>query len=323
MKSDTGLKFVSVVLALVLWAYVRVSVGGVTQKVMSQLDLRVPLEIRGEGSNLIPYEKSASAVTVTLRGESSIVSDLREGLVRASIDVRDMVSGSHWPEVQVLVPQGVQILSVEPKSVNVKLSSPMVREVALLIEGTGEPKAGYRALKPIFSPKVVSLRGPEALVSKVDKVISLVPIGGASKTFSLTIRDLTPVNSSGNTVLGIDSSIRIVPPQIDATIPIEKVQSVVTLPVLLDRVEAASNSEYHYEIEAVPSSVKVHVLPTYKGSLPKGIFTESVYFKASAGALEQEVNLEQIDGISIMGDTKIRVRLIPKKIVSTISRTST
>ena len=44
----------AIVLAIVLWGYVRVTVGGVNQKVMSQLVLQVPLETRGSGSKSSP-----------------------------------------------------------------------------------------------------------------------------------------------------------------------------------------------------------------------------------------------------------------------------
>lgn len=300
-------------LALILWAYVRVTVGGVTQKVMSQLVLQVPLETRGAGASLIPYEKSADTITITLRGEASVVSELREGLVRAYVDVADMVSGSHWPEVQVLVPQGVQILSTEPKSVNVKLSPPMFKEVAVTVQGTGEPKAGYRALKPTFEPRVVRLQGPEALISQVEKVSCLVPLDGLDESFTLSVHNLVPVNGNGNAVMGIDSSIRMTPRKISATIPIEAMETIHSLPVILNNVKVERKAGYSYDIEVIPQFVQVRTQVRDPKGLPEGLTTENVNFAATSEIQEREVGLTLQNGMTAVGSNKVKVRLLPRK----------
>lgn len=311
-RENTGLKVLSCVLALVLWAYVRVTVGGMAQEVMSQLVLQVPLETRGAGATLIPYEKSADTITMTLRGESSVVSDLREGLVRAYVDVGDMVSGSHWPEVQVLVPQGVQILAVEPKSVNVKLSPPMFKEVAVEVQTTGEPKPGFKALLPSFSPNKVKLQGPEALLTQVGKVVSMVPVDGLDETFSLSIHNLTPVNDNGNAVMGIDTSIRMTPRKISATIPIEATETLHSLPVVLTNVRVEKNPSYSYDIEVVPQYVQVKTAIRERSALPDGMTTEAISFRGTSEVQEREVRLTAVEGLTLVGGPTVRLRLVPR-----------
>jgi YbbR domain-containing protein len=313
LRENSGIKLLAIVLAVILWAYVRVTVGGVTQKVMSQLVLQVPLETRGAGSGLIPYEKSADTITITLRGESSVVSDLREGLVRAYVDVADMVSGSHWPEVQVLVPPGVQILDTEPKSVNVKLSPPMFKEVLVSVQSTGEPKAGFRAHKPSFEPRTIRLQGPEALVSQVEKVTCLVPVDGLEESFSLTIHNLTPVNSNGNAVMGIDSSIRMTPRKVSATIPIEATETIHSLPVILSNVRVEEKAGYAYDLEVVPQFVQVRTQIRDRQGLPEGLTTEKLSFPATSEVQEREVGLTLQDGMTAVGSGKVKVRLLPRK----------
>jgi YbbR domain-containing protein len=313
VKENSGIKALALVLALILWAYVRVTVGGVTQKVMSQLVLQVPLETRGAGSSLIPYEKSADTITITLRGEAAVVSELREGLVRAYVDVADMVSGSHWPEVQVLVPQGVQILTTEPKSVNVKLSPPMFKEVSVQVESTGEPKAGFKALKPSYEPRTVRLQGPEALLSQVDRVTCLVPVDGLDESFSLSIHNLTPVNANGNAVMGIDSSIRMAPRKISATMPIEATESIHSLPVILNNITVEEKAGYAYDIEVVPQFIQVRTQVRDRKALPDGLATETVSFPPSSEILEREVALRSVDGLTTVGNNKVKVRLLPRK----------
>lgn len=314
MKStDTGLKILAIVLAVVLWGYVRATVGGVAQKVMSQLVLQVPLETRGAGSNLIPYEKSTDTITITLRGEMPVVSELREGLVRAYVDVADMVSGSHWPEVQVLVPQGVQILAVEPKSVNVKLSPPMFKEVAITVSSKGEPKAGFKVRAPSFEPRTVRLQGPEALLSQVERVTALVPVDGLDETFTLSVHNLTPVNANGNAVMGIDTSIRMSPRHVEATIPISATETVHNLPVMLSNIKVQPRAGYSYDIEVVPSFVQVRSQVQDPKALPDGLATEAINFPASTEVQEREVALSLVEGLTPVGSKTVKVRLLPRK----------
>ena len=51
MNQTNGLKILAMVISIILWAYVRVTQGGVTQNTITQLELRVPLETKGGGSN--------------------------------------------------------------------------------------------------------------------------------------------------------------------------------------------------------------------------------------------------------------------------------
>lgn len=309
--TNFGLKMLATVLAVVLWTYVRLTVGGVTKEVISQLVLQVPLETRGSGNNLVPYEKSADTITVTLRGEEAVVSSLREGLVTAYVDVADMVSGSHWPEVQILVPQGIQILAVEPRSVNVKLSPPMFKEVPVMVETTGEPKAGFKVSKASFTPRAIRLQGPEALLDQVDKITCLVPVDGLDETFSLTLHNLVLVNSNGNAVMGLDSSIRMVPRQISATIPIQATETIHTLPVTLENVRVDQKAGYSYKIEVEPQFVQVKARP--QQTLPEGVATESVRFAPTAEVQVKEVGFSPIKGLTTIGNPKVKVRLLPRK----------
>ena len=301
------------VLALILWAYVRVTVGGVTQNVMGQLELKIPLETRGAGTNLIPYELSVDTIAVTLRGEVGVVSELREGLVRAYVDVQDMVAGSHWPEVQVLAPPGVQIVQTEPKSVNVKLSPPGLKEVPLQIELTGIPKAGYKVGRPTFSPRSCKLRGPEALLNEVARVTGLVPLDDAQATFTLTVQNLTPVNDNGTAVMGTGSSIKLTPDRVTAVIPINVQEAVYTLPVLLENVKVTGKAGYTYDIEVDPQFVQVRTEIQDRSQLPQGISTKDVRFDASAKVQERDIGLEAIEGLSIVGDKTVKLRVVPQK----------
>jgi YbbR domain-containing protein len=315
MSQAQGLKALALVIAVILWAYVRVTVGGVTQNSITQLELRIPLETRGAGSHLIPYEKSTDTVKLTLRGDSEVVTELREGLVRAYVDLENMAAGSAWPEVQVLVPAGVQILDVDPNSVNVQLSPLMVKEVPVKIETAGAPKAGFKVGIPIFEPTSMKVEGPEDLVRQVSSVSGVVPVEGLGDTLSIRVNNLTPLNDNGTAVMGMDTALRLPVREVRATIPIEQQQTLESLPVLIDNVKVNGQPGFRYKPEVEPQFVQVAT--TLEASeLPKGLQVSPITFDPKGTASEVvRVSLVPIEGVTFVGSDRVTITLNGTKVV--------
>jgi YbbR domain-containing protein len=314
VNQTNGLKILAMVISIILWAYVRVTQGGVTQNTITQLELRVPLETKGGGSNLIPFEKSADTITLVLRGDSEVVTELREGLVRAYVDLEGMAAGSNWPEVQVLVPAGVQILSKDPSSVNVHLSPLMVKEVPIKIATAGAPKKGFKVGTPIFSPNIVKLEGPEELVGQVNVVMGVVPVDGLGETIALTVNNLVPLNENETAVMGTDSALRLAVREVRVTIPIEQEQTLETLPVALKNVKVEKQSGYEYELDVSPEFVQVSTTLT-ADQLPESLQVKPYTFKPKGPRVQEvDVELNPGEGLTLVGGSRVTLTLRPKKI---------
>ena len=316
MNQTNGLKILALVISIILWAYVRVTQGGVVQDAVTQLELRVPLDIRGivDGSNLIPYEKSTDTISLTLRGESKVVTELREGLVRAYVDLEGMAPGSNWPEVQVLVPGGVQILKVDPKSVNVHISPLMVKEVPIVIETAGSPKRGFKVGEPLFEPRSAKLQGPEELVSQVDVVMGMVPVDGLGETLALTVNNLVPLNQNQTAVMGTDTALRIDVREVRVTLPIEQEQNLDTLPVTLKNVKVEKQDGWEYELDVSPEFIQVSSSLS-NDKLPEGLEVKPYTFKPDGGDVtEVQVDLAPVKGVTLVGESQVTLTLKPRKI---------
>ena len=314
MDKTNGLKALALLIALTLWAYVRVTVGGGSRNSITQMQLQIPLEIRGESSKFVPYEKSTDTITVTLRGDSGVVEELREGLVRAYVDLEGMAPGSNWPEVQVLAPPEVQKIKIEPKSVNVRISPLMVKEVPLKIETAGAVKQGFKIGIPIFEPKSVKLDGPEELVRQVAEVAGVVPVDGFDQTVALVVSHLNPVNDNGSTVLGSDGSLRLDVKEIRVTIPIQEEKVLTSLPILTENVIVAKEPGYRYTLEVLPNFTQVTSSLGLK-SLPKGLQAKAVNLSPQGSAVEEVlVDILPVEGLEFVGATKVTLKLTPEKI---------
>lgn len=314
MNQTTGLKILALVIAIIMWAYVKVTVGGVTRNSVTQLNLSVPLEVRGAGTSLIPYERSADTIKLTLRGDSEIVDGLREGLVRAWIDVESLSAGGAWPEVQVLVPAHVEILHKEPSSVNVLLSPEMVKEVPIEIETAGSPRTGFIVGKLRFQPTKVKLKGPEDLISQVAKVSGLVPVDGLGSTLSVSVRDLKPVNENGTAVMGKDTAIRLLDAkEVIVTIPIEQQLTLETFSVLSDNVKVNEKPGFKYKIQLDPQFIQMNT-SLDKDALPEGVQVKSVTISPVNGQVKQvEVGLVEVEGLQPAARSTVKVTVIPIK----------
>lgn len=314
MSQTNGLKALALVIAIILWAYVRVTVGGVTQNPVTQLELKIPLETKGAGTNLIPFEKSADTITVTVRGESDLVNELGEGMVRAFVDLKDVAAGSAWPEVQVIVPGDITIMNIDPKSVNVRISPLMAKEVPIRVDVSGKPKPGFKAGTPLYEPKSVKIEGPEELVRQVAEVRGGVQVDGLSESFSAIAKNLVAVSETGALVVSRDVAIRFEVREVHVTVPIEQRQTLESVALGLDQVKVDEERGYRYDIELEPQFVQVSSsLGT--GALPKIIQIPPVTLKPNgAEVVSKVVELPSIEGVSYVGKGQVKLTLIPYKV---------
>lgn len=317
MNQTKGIKLLALMIAIIMWAYVRVTVGGVAQNSITQLELRIPLETKLGSSNFIAFERSTDTISLTLRGDSEVVTELREGLVRAYVELEGMAPGSNWPEVQVLVPAGVQILKIDPRSVNVQLSPLMVKEVPVKIETAGAPRGGFKVGSPVFSPQSIKLEGPEELVRQVSLVSGVVPVDGLGETLALTVNNLVPLNENGTAVMGTDTALKLAVREVRATIPIEQERTLETLPVLTGNIKVDEQAGYDYSsLEVSPQYVQVSTtLPA--SDLPAGLQLVPTTLKPNGGELlEVQVEIEPVAKINFVGAKKVTVSLKPKRVAT-------
>lgn len=316
MSQTNGLKALALVIAIILWAYVRVTVGGVTQTPITQLELKIPLETKGAGSNLIPFEKSADTISVTVRGDTDVVNELGEGMVRAYVDLKDVSAGSAWPEVQVVVPGDVAIMNIDPRSVNVRISPLMAKEVPVRIETSGKPKDGFKVGTTLFEPRVAKIEGPEELVRQVSKVRGVVQVEGLSESFSAAVKGLVPLSETGAVVMGKDVSIRIEVREVQATITIEQRQTLESLAVGLEQVKVDGEPGFRYDIEVEPQFIQVNS-SLKPDLLPKMIQVPELTFQPKGPSVVSKiVTLPALDGVSYVGKGQVKLTLIPQKVES-------
>ena len=177
--AHTGLKIVSVVLAILLWMMVS------SQRASVERGLRIPLELQNLPENLEMVEPPQESVDVRVRGTADTLSRLVAGDLVATVDLSAAQPGRrlfHLSPERIKAPFAVAVTHVAPTSVAIRFEPAATRIVPIVPSLEGEPAAGFIAGKISADPPTVAVVGPESILRRVTEAITEPVWVGAAKT---------------------------------------------------------------------------------------------------------------------------------------------
>ena len=154
-------------------------------------------------------------VNVRLRGSSKQIRQLNPFMVNVQVELTQpqagLVTVNLGPE-NVLMPEGLEVVSIEPNTIRVELEREITRRIPVLAELVGEPADGARTGEAEVFPNQVLVSGPESLLAKVRTLRTRpVNVGGRAATFEEEVAVLQP-----------DPLIQIVQPsKVSVRVPIQ------------------------------------------------------------------------------------------------------
>jgi hypothetical protein len=181
LLDNLGLKLLSVVLAIFLWAVV---LG--EQKV--EVTLSIPLEIKDLPRDLVLVNEPVDTLEVRLRGPKTLVTTLAprevalEGLPKSFAEGENVISIRPGA---VRVPRGIEVMEVNPHRVRLVLDAIVVREVTVSPRIEGVPAKGFVLKRVTSSPSRVRLAGPKSELRRLTRVYTLpISLEGQASSFS-------------------------------------------------------------------------------------------------------------------------------------------
>ncbi|HET7628071.1 MAG TPA: CdaR family protein [Bacillales bacterium] len=209
-------------------------------------------------------------VTVQLRGsKDSILKTTLANGHKAFVDLRGLGPGIHEVNVKTTGFDDGMVVTVVPKTIEVKIQKKETKTLPVQIDLINESKVkdGYEIGEPIVSPSQVEVTGPKALVDKVSFVEGLVDVKGKSETVEATAA-LSAYDAEGNEV-----NVTINPAVVQVKVP----------------------------ITAASKNVEIQLKP--KGSLPDGLTIQSIDKKpAQVTLFGPEKVLEDLSYIEVPFD---------------------
>lgn len=194
---NLGLKLLSVVLAVFLWAVV---LG--EQKV--DVTLTVPLEIKDLPRDLILVNEPPDSLEVRLRGPKTLVTTLAPREVALEGLPKNFVEGENVITIRseaVRVPRGIEVVEVTPHRVRVVLDAMAVRELEVSPRIEGAPAKGFILKRVTSTPARIRMAGPKNELRRLTRVYT-VPISLDGQTASFSTRAM--LEPAGRQIRALD-----------------------------------------------------------------------------------------------------------------------
>jgi YbbR domain-containing protein len=155
LTKNMTIKIISLILAIILWVFVKSKSGG-------EVGLVVPLEFYRVPSNLIVTNVTDDAINVRITGSVIQLQRLPTREIRARIDLSRARPGTNSFDIlpdNFNISKSLDITQISPSSVKVDLDH--VTEKTLHIKATveGKPARGYRVSKITVDPPYINLQG--------------------------------------------------------------------------------------------------------------------------------------------------------------------
>ncbi len=136
------------------------------------------------------------SVRVRLRGGSKQVRQLNPFQVSVQVELPRAGSGRFdvnlGPE-NVLLPEGLQVVSVEPNAIRVELEEEGTRRLPVVPKIVGEPAAGAVAEEPEVFPNQVLVSGPKSLLRRTESLATIpISLVGHSVSFEVEVPVVPP-----------------------------------------------------------------------------------------------------------------------------------
>lgn len=157
-------------------------------------------------------------VNVRLLGSQRAIRQLNPFQVDVQVNLAQEQEGTVvvtlLPE-DVLAPDGLEVVSIEPKTIRVDLEREMTLRLPVVARVEGKPGGGAKAGEPEVFPNQVLVTGPESILAVTESLRTPeISMEGRTSTFEVTAQVLPP-----------DPMIQIVQPtQVTVRIPIQAPQ---------------------------------------------------------------------------------------------------
>jgi YbbR domain-containing protein len=154
-------------------------------------------------------------VSVRLLGNKRAIRELSSDQVSVSVELSPRQEGSatiNLSRENVLTPNGLEVVSIEPGTIQIQLEREITQRVPVAPEIIGRPAAGTTIGETEVFPSQVLVSGPQSKLERLES-LSTVPINLAGRTS--TLEETVPVRSP-------DPLIQIVQPsEVTVRIPIQ------------------------------------------------------------------------------------------------------
>ena len=213
-------KFIALAVSFALWLFV---MGVQNPVITGSYNLPVSVINVPQGYRAIYDEKK---VRVKIRAQHSFFTENNESSLQLFANLENHTEGQYELPIESSFPQGVEVQSIFPDTIFVKLEPIIERSAEAEIIVNGSVASGSMIDEIRKSENRVTVVGPKGSVEEVQRVIGYLYLNGNAEDFDINI-PLTAIDKDGRTV----KNVRVVPSSITADVLIKNSLKSKTVPV--------------------------------------------------------------------------------------------
>jgi YbbR domain-containing protein len=168
--NNWGLKTSALLLAVLVWAIISGQ-----EKSYSEKTLKIPIEIINVSPNLEVVNLQPEEARVSLKGTANLISEIRPENMAIKIDLKNINESSklnYFAEDYLEIPQGIQIISLHPKMIEVHVEEFDTKELPVKIRFRGQLKETLRLKEAKVIPDRVTIIGYKSQLSNITVVMT-------------------------------------------------------------------------------------------------------------------------------------------------------
>ena len=306
--------FTALVLAIIVWVS---AVSSADPNEEREYSAPIPITVLGLDPDLVVTGQYDDEVKVSIRAPRSVQERLAANpdAIHAYINLSGLKAGEHTLEPQIAIDLSpTRLTLVSPSEITLKLENILSKEVPVEIRENGALPIGYTAGTPVLSQDSALVIGPESQVLKVEQVVASVDLSNIITSISRQV-ELKALDARGVIVSGINLN----PTQVNVEIPITQLGGYRNVFVKIVTTGQIAQGFYLTGIMADPPNITIYSTdPELAANMPAFIETTPLNLNGAFESFEKDVSLNLPEGIVVVGDQQVTIKVNISAIQSSI-----
>jgi YbbR domain-containing protein len=304
----------ALILAIIVWVS---AVSSADPNEEREYSAPIPITVLGLDPDLVVTGQYDDEVKVSIRAPRSVQERLAANpdAIHAYINLSGLKAGEHTLEPQIAIDLSpTRVTLVSPSEITLKLENILSKEVPVEIRENGALPIGYTAGTPVLSQDSALVIGPESQVLKVEQVVASVDLSNIITSISRQV-ELKALDARGVIVTGINLN----PTQVNVEIPITQLGGYRNVFVKIITTGQIAQGFYLTGIMADPPNITIYSTdPELAANMPAFIETTPLNLNGAFESFEKDVSLNLPEGIVVVGDQQVTIKVNISAIQSSI-----
>lgn len=248
-RSNTFYKIISVVIAIILWAYVIVTIDPMKPLTITDVPVQLLNEESLTARGLALSGEVNYTIDVVVEGKRTDLAKISTGDIIANADLFGFSIGKNYIPVMVSVPNSIKVVEWKPSKIAVSIEELVSVSKPVKVEFVGQFDQGIEAGSVVTQPEMVEVSGAKSEVDAVSFIRAEINSSRLTTEGTAIQTKAVAVNSMGDVV----DNVRLSTAYIDVTAKLYNVKEVSL------NVEITGQVAPIYEVTnlEIPSSIKI------------------------------------------------------------------